>query len=106
MVQPEIQAAQDAALCAQELGPREGASAQEAEGGTLRVGGVGGWGGEKTWGSLGPLPCSASVSVLDLDFLVCKVGPLICCLEAMESTGFRIRPGFESYCVTKTSLKL
>lgn len=39
MVQPEIQAAQDAALGAQKLGPREGASAQEAEGGRLWMAG-------------------------------------------------------------------
>lgn len=39
MVQPEIQAAQDAALGPQKLGLRERASSQEAEGGGLRVGG-------------------------------------------------------------------
>lgn len=39
MVQPEIQAAQDAALRAQKLSPREGASAQETEGGGLGIGG-------------------------------------------------------------------
>lgn len=39
MVQPEIQAAQDAALGPQKLGLRERASSQEAEGGGLRVAG-------------------------------------------------------------------
>ena len=48
MVQPEIQAAQDAALRAQKLGPREGASAQETEGGGLGIE------GRKRWGNLGP----------------------------------------------------
>lgn len=39
MVQPEIQATQDAALSAQKLCLGEGAGAQEAEGGGLGVGG-------------------------------------------------------------------
>lgn len=91
MVQPEIQAAQDAPLGTQKLGPREGASTQEAEGGRL-------WMAGKRWESLGArlvAPCPVeprigSGSVLNLDCLVCKMGLLICSLEVMKSAGFRI----------------
>lgn len=92
VVQPEIQAAQDAALGAQKLRPGEGAGAQEAEGGGLRSGGRGV--GESRAGLAPPCPAAPALSpvpVLDLSFLVCKMGPLLRRLEVMERTGFGVR---------------
>ena len=93
MVQSKIQAAQNPALGSQKLGLGEGASAQEAEGGGLWMGGGGGgkkW--EESW-TLAVIPCLGfgSVPVLDLSFLFCKMGPLICCLEVVENRAFRVR---------------
>lgn len=82
MVQPEIQAAQDAALGPQKLGLRERSSSQEAEGGGLRV-----EGGKEV---LLPALERCVVSFLVLSFLVCKMEPLICCLEVVR-TVFRVR---------------
>lgn len=92
MVQPEIQTAQDAALCPQKLGSGKGASSQEAEGGGLRM-------REKEVGEPWiPHRYSLSWSAWDgfshrseSHFLLCKMGPLICCMEVMESIGFRVR---------------
>lgn len=89
MVQAEIQAAQDAALGSQKLGLGEGASAQEAEGGGLRVGET--EVGESWTLAVTPCPGFGSVPVLDLSFLVCKMGPLMCCAEVLGNTGFGVR---------------
>lgn len=89
MVQAEIQAPQDAPFGSQKLGLGEGASTQVAEGGGLRV-------GEKEVGeswTLAVTPCPG-VRVhprLGLSFLVCKMGPLICCVEVLGNIGFRVR---------------
>lgn len=76
MVQPKIQAAQDAALGSQQLRPREGVGAQEAEEGGLQMGNAGGGEGVLDPGSL--LPALKRPQVPDLSFLVCKMGPLTC----------------------------